>query len=81
MKKRSMLIMLMSAALTCSSALYAANNAVFKGNPKSKVYHAPACSHYAAKGSTVEFKSAADAQKAGYKGCKQCIKSEGSKKK
>ena len=81
MKKRSLLIMLLSAVLTCSSALYAANNAVLKGNPKSKVYHAPACAHYTAKGSTVDFKSAAEAQKAGYKACKQCIKSEGTDKK
>jgi methylphosphotriester-DNA--protein-cysteine methyltransferase len=81
MKKRSLLIMLLSATLTCSSALYAATSGVVKGNATSKVYHAPACVHYSGKGSTVEFNSAAEAKKAGYKGCKQCIKSDDAKKK
>lgn len=80
MKKRRLLIMLLSAALSCTGALYAAGNAAVKGNPKSKVYHMPVCAHYSAKGSSVEFKSEVDAQKAGYKACKQCAKSKGAPK-
>lgn len=43
-----------------------------KGNPKTKVYHKPSCRYYNAKGTTVEFKSEAEAQAAKYKPCKKC---------
>lgn len=85
MKKRRVLKVLLAATLVCVSMAYAGEGAAIKGNPKSKVYHKPACKHYAAKGSTVEFKSEAEAKKAGYKACKICCKAkaadEGTKKK
>lgn len=74
MNKRNMLITLLAASLVCTSAVFAGDGAAVKGNSKSKIYHLPACKHYEAKGSTVEFKSVAEAAKAGYKPCKQCGK-------
>ena len=72
MKKRTMLKSLMAAALVCASVAFAVDGTPVKGNEKSKVYHKPACQHYTAKGTTVEFKSEAEAIQAGYKPCKQC---------
>lgn len=76
MKKRSMLKILLAATLVCASAAFAGEGAAIKGNPKSKVYHKPACKHYAAKGSSVDFKSEAEAKKAGYTACKVCGKTK-----
>jgi len=72
MKKRNLLKALLAATLVCATATFAAEGPAVKGNPKSKIYHKPTCKHYTAKGTTVEFKSEADAKKAGYKGCKKC---------
>ena len=74
MKKRSALKILLAVAVICASAAVAGEGAVIKGNPKSKVYHKPACKHYNAKGCTVEFKSEAEARQAGYTACKICCK-------
>ena len=74
MKKRNVLKTLLAVALVCTTVTYAGEGAAVKGNPKSKVYHKPACKHYNAKGTTVEFKSEAEAKQAGYKGCKICCK-------
>ena len=74
MKKRSVLKTLLAVALVCASVTFAGEGVAVKGNPKSKVYHKPACKHYSAKGSTVEFKTEGEAKKAGYTGCKQCCK-------
>jgi methylphosphotriester-DNA--protein-cysteine methyltransferase len=68
------------AAIACTTAVYAAAPAPVKGNPDSKVYHKAACRHYAAKSSTKEFKSEADAVKAGYKPCKKCAAPKAQKK-
>ena len=76
MNKRSMIKTLLAAALIGTATVFAAGGAAVKGNPKSKVYHLPACKHYEAKGSTVEFKSVAEAGQAGYKPCKICGKAE-----
>jgi methylphosphotriester-DNA--protein-cysteine methyltransferase len=76
MKKRSMLKVLLATTLVCASMAFAGEGAAVKGNPKSKVYHKSACKHYAAKGSTVEFKSEAEAKKAGYTACKVCGKAK-----
>ncbi len=85
MKKRTLLKTLLAATLVCASVAFAGEGAAVKGNPNSKVYHKPACQHYNAKGSTVEFKSEAAAKQAGYKACKQCSKAKaddkGTKKK
>lgn len=72
MNKRNMLKMLLAAVLICASSVMAAEQAAVKGNPKSRIYHLPACKHFHAKGCTAEFKSEADAVKAGYTPCKQC---------
>lgn len=72
MKKRSVLKTLLAATLICVTATFAIEGAAVKGNPTSKIYHNPTCKHYTAKGTTVEFKSEADAKKAGYKPCKKC---------
>ena len=72
MNKRHWLKLVIVAAVACSSAAFAADPAPVKGNPNSKFYHKAACKYYAAKGSTKEFKSEADAVKAGYKPCKRC---------
>ncbi len=74
MKRRMGLKTLLAAALVCASMTFASEGVAIKGNPKSKVYHKPTCQHYAAKGSTVEFNSEAEAKEAGYKACKQCGK-------
>lgn len=81
MNKRSVLKILLAATLVCTSVAIAAGGAGVKGNPKSKVYHKAACKHYSAKGSTAEFKSEAEAVKAGYTGCKQCCKPSATDKK
>jgi len=72
MNKRSLLKSLLAAMLVCTTITFAGEGAAVKGNPKSKIYHKPACKHYAAKGSTAAFKSEAEAKKAGYTPCKQC---------
>ena len=74
MNKRSLLKSLLAATLVCATITFAGEGAAVKGNPKSKIYHKPACKHYAAKGSTIEFKTEAEAKKAGYTPCKQCEK-------
>jgi methylphosphotriester-DNA--protein-cysteine methyltransferase len=76
MNKRRLLKTLMVAAMFCTFTAFAGDGPVVRGNPKSKVYHLPACRHYNAKSSTVEFKSAAEAEKAGYKACKMCGKTK-----
>jgi len=80
MKKRTLLKTLLAATLVCASVAFAGEGPAVKGNPKSKVYHKPVCKHYSAKGSTKEFKTEADAQRAGYKACKQCNKAKADKK-
>jgi methylphosphotriester-DNA--protein-cysteine methyltransferase len=81
MKKRSLLKALLAATLVCATATFAVEGGTaVKGNKSSKIYHKPACKHYAAKGSTVEFKSEAEAMKAGYKACKKCGKAKTEKK-
>lgn len=72
MKRRNMLMAVMAGMLVCATASFAAEGAPVKGNPKSKIYHKAECKHYAAKGSTKEFASEADAVKAGYTACKKC---------
>ncbi len=80
MKKRSLLKILLATTLVCASMAFAEGGPAVKGNPKSKVYHMPACQHYNAKGSTKEFKSEAEAKQAGYKACKQCGKAKADRK-
>ena len=75
MKRRTLFMNLLVSALVFTGSLCLAGEAAVKANPDSRIYHVPACTHYKAKGCTVEFKSEAEAQKAGYKGCKQCCKS------
>lgn len=75
MKKRSLLKGLLAATFICTTVVMGAEGPAVKGNPKSKVYHKPACRHYTAKNTTVEFKTEAEARQAGYKACKQCGKS------
>lgn len=72
MNKRGMLKALLAVGLLCGTMVFAEGTVACKGNEKTKVYHLPACRFYAAKNSTVEFKSEADAQTAGYKPCKKC---------
>lgn len=81
MKKRSVLKTLLAVMLVCASVTFAGEGAAVKGNPNSKVYHKAACKHYNAKGSTVGFKTEAEAKQAGYKGCKQCCKATATDKK
>jgi methylphosphotriester-DNA--protein-cysteine methyltransferase len=78
MKKRHVLKVLLAVACVSATTVLAANSSMVKGNPDSKIYHKSTCKHYAAKGSTSEFTSEAEAVKAGYKGCKKC---SGTKKK
>ncbi len=80
MKKRSLLKIMLATTLVCTSMAFAEGGAAVKGNPNSKIYHKPVCKHYNAKGSTKEFKSEAEAKKAGYKACKQCSKPKVEKK-
>ncbi len=70
MNKRSLLKSLLAVTLVCATVTFAGEGAAIKGNPQSKIYHKSACKHYTAKGTTTEFKTEADAKKAGYKSCK-----------
>lgn len=81
MKKRNWLKYVAMAMIACTLTTLAADSGPIKGNPDSKVYHKPACRHYDGKSVTKEFKSEAEAVKAGYKPCKQCAapKKEGKK--
>ena len=63
---------MLAGTMLCASVVFAVDGGVLKGNPDSKVYHKPACHHYSAKGCVVEFKTEAEAKKAGYKPCKKC---------
>ncbi len=72
MKKRNLLKALVAASILCAASAFAAEGTAVKGNPKSKVYHTSQCRHYSAKNTTKEFASAAKANEAGYKACKQC---------
>ena len=77
--KRSKWIKLVAVALiACTTTIFAAEKAAatVRGNPDSKVYHKVACRHYSAKGSSKEFKTEAEAKKAGYKPCKRCAAPE-----
>jgi len=76
MKKRSLLKGLLAAMLVCATVAIAGEGTAVKGNPNSKIYHKSACKHYAAKGSIKEFKTEAEAVKAGYKACKNCGKAK-----
>ena len=78
MNKRKLMKTLLAAVLVCASVTFASETAsvTVKGNKKSKVYHTAACKHYNAKGSTEEFKSKAEAVKAGYKPCRKCGKAK-----
>ena len=80
MKKRTLLKSLMAVALICASVSFAAEGIAVRGNKTSKIYHKPTCKHYAAKGSTEEFKSEAAAIEAGYKLCKRCSAPKAEKK-
>ena len=68
------------ALIACSTAAFAADPVPVKGNPDSKVFHKAACKYYTAKGTTKEFKTEADAVKAGYKPCKRCAAPKEEKK-
>ena len=46
----------------------------FHGNRNSRVYHAPACRNYNCKNCTAVFKSADEAQKAGYRPAGDCLR-------
>ncbi len=88
MKRRNWIGIAAAAMVVCATAAFAADTSApakeatpttkpgavlpIKGNPQSKIYHKSGCQHYSAKGSTVEFKTEADAVKAGYSPCKQC---------
>ncbi|HEY5621827.1 MAG TPA: hypothetical protein VIR77_04420 [Pontiella sp.] len=80
MKRRNILKTVLLSTLICTMAAFGADHVVVKGNPKSKVYHKAGCHHYAAKGSSAEFKSEPEAVKAGYIACKQCGKAKEEKK-
>jgi len=80
MKKRSALKLFVAVALMGASIAFA-DGAAVKGNKSSKIYHKPACKHYAAKGSTEAFASEAAAKQAGYTACKQCGKTKADPKK
>lgn len=74
MKKRTWLKTVLAATLICTSATFAIEGAAAKGNPKSKIYHKPACKHFKAKSSSISFASEKQATTAGYKACKKCSK-------
>ena len=78
MIRRKWLSLAATALVACGAIVYAEGTGEtptpppIKGNPKTKVYHKPECRYYKAKSSTAEFKTEADAKKAGYKPCKKC---------
>ena len=79
MKKRHLLKLLLASMAICATMAFAGDGGAVKGNKSSKVYHKPACKHYAAKGSTEAFASEASAKKAGFAACKQCGKTKADK--
>lgn len=72
MKRSTWLKLIAVAMIACVTTAFAADPAPIKGNPDSKIYHKVGCRFYNAKGCTKEFKTEAEAIKAGYKPCKQC---------
>ncbi len=72
MKRRGLLNGLLAFSLICAPVSFADGGPAVKGNRQSKIYHVSTCRHYSAKGSTEEFKSATEAEKAGYRACKLC---------
>jgi methylphosphotriester-DNA--protein-cysteine methyltransferase len=80
MKKRHLLKLLIASMAVCATMAFAGEGGAVKGNKSSRIYHKPACKHYASKGSTEAFASEAAARKAGFKACKQCGKANATKK-
>lgn len=80
MQKRNLLKLLTAAIVVSATLAFGAAGGAVKGNKTSKIYHKPACKHYASKGCTEAFTTEAEAQKAGYKICKQCGKAKADKK-
>ena len=90
MKRRTILISIFATLLVGVTVLFATEGVAvvkkapvvkklpLKGNTKSKIYHKPSCVYYNSKYTTVEFKTEAEAKKAGYTPCKKCF---GKKKK
>ena len=46
--------------------------ATVHGNRKSRIYHVSRCQHYNCKNCTAVFAGSAEAEAAGYRGCKLC---------
>lgn len=82
MNRNTWIKLVAAAMIACAASAYSAETApaAVKGNPNSKVYHKAACRYYKSKSSSKEFKSEADAKKAGYKACKQCAAPKTAKK-
>lgn len=59
-------------ALLASGSAFALAAGEYHGNASTRVYHNSGCKHYNCKKCTVVFKSAAAAQKAGYRPCGIC---------
>jgi methylphosphotriester-DNA--protein-cysteine methyltransferase len=74
MKRSKWMTLVAVALIACTTNSFAAEQAAVtvRGNPDSKVYHKVACRHYGAASSSKEFKTEAEAKKAGYKPCKRC---------
>ena len=83
MIRRNWLKLVAVALIACAATTFAEETAApapIKGNPDSKIYHKSTCRFYKSKGCTKEFKTEAEAVKAGYKPCKQCAAPKKEKK-
>lgn len=62
----------LTALLAAPGAGFALAGGEYHGNASTRVYHNSGCKHYNCKKCTLVFKSAAAAQKAGYRPCGIC---------
>ena len=64
-------------ALLSFASMPAVAAAPLRGNVNSKIYHAADCEHYTCRTCNAVFRTAGDAEKAGYRPCKVCKGKEG----
>lgn len=76
MNRRTLCGVLLLALLVPALALFAET---YRGNTRSRVFHAPSCQHYTCKHCTTTFPSAAEAIERGYHPCGTCRPADSAK--
>lgn len=75
-RKHTRIFVVVFFVLLAVAALFAtgvvADQVIYHGNTKSKIFHKPECRYYNCKACTMEFSSRQEAIDAGYRPCKVC---------